>query len=43
MPALGHFMGTTSSAIFKGTSAYSSDFANVISRAVAIASLPVQI
>ncbi len=36
-------MGTTSgtSAIFKGTSAYSSDFANVIGRAVAIAQLPV--
>jgi flagellar hook-associated protein 2 len=41
MPALEYFMGTTSSAIFKGTSAYSSDFANVISRAVAIATLPV--
>ncbi|HMC59604.1 MAG TPA: flagellar cap protein FliD N-terminal domain-containing protein, partial [Candidatus Solibacter sp.] len=41
MPALEYFMGTTSSAIFKGTSAYSTDFANVISRAVAIASLPI--
>jgi flagellar hook-associated protein 2 len=43
MPALEYFMGTTSStsAIFKGTSAYSSDFSNVISRAVAIATLPV--
>jgi flagellar hook-associated protein 2 len=43
MPALEYFMGTTStSALFKGTSTYSTDFANVISRAVAIASLPVQ-
>jgi flagellar hook-associated protein 2 len=33
-------MGTTSSAIFTGSSAYSTDFQNVISRAVAIASLP---
>lgn len=43
MPALEYFMGTTSgtSALFKGTSTFSSDFANVISRAVAIASLPV--
>jgi flagellar hook-associated protein 2 len=44
MPALEYFMATssTSSAIFKGSSAYSSDFSNLISRAVAIASLPVQ-
>jgi flagellar hook-associated protein 2 len=42
MPAQGYFMGTTSSAIFKGSSSYSSDFANVITRAVAIASLPIQ-
>ena len=41
MPALEYFMGTTTSALFKGTSSYSSDFANVISRAVAIASLPI--
>src|ERR1019366_9603848 len=43
MPALEYFMGTTSApgALFKGTSTFSSDFANVISRAVAIASLPV--
>jgi len=36
-------MGTTSSssAIFTGSSAYSSDFQNVINRAVAIASLPI--
>ena len=43
MPALEYFMGTTSSAIFKGASAFSSDFANVISRAVAIAGLPIQV
>ena len=44
MPALEYFMGTTSStsALFKGTSTYSTDFSNVISRAVAIASLPIQ-
>ncbi|MCX6631914.1 MAG: hypothetical protein NTW28_30265, partial [Candidatus Solibacter sp.] len=36
-------MGTTSSAVFKGASAFSSDFANVISRAVAIAGLPIQV
>jgi flagellar hook-associated protein 2 len=42
MPALEYFMGTTSSAIFKGSSTYSTDFANVITRAVAIASLPIQ-
>jgi flagellar hook-associated protein 2 len=43
MPALEYFMGTTSTtpAAFTGTSAYSTDFANVISRAVAIASLPI--
>lgn len=35
-------MGTTTSTLFKGSSAYSSDFANVISRSVAIASLPIQ-
>jgi flagellar hook-associated protein 2 len=37
------FMGTTSTtpAVFTGTSAYSTDFANVISRAVAIADLPI--
>lgn len=34
-------MGTTSSAIFTGSSAYSTDFQNVITRAVAIASLPI--
>ena len=36
-------MSTTSTtpAVFTGTSAYSTDFANVISRAVAIASLPI--
>ncbi|HWB86809.1 MAG TPA: flagellar filament capping protein FliD [Bryobacteraceae bacterium] len=34
-------MGTTSSTIFTGTSAYSQDFQNVIDRAVAIASLPI--
>jgi len=34
-------MGTTSSAIFNGTSTYSQDFQNVISRATAIASLPI--
>jgi flagellar hook-associated protein 2 len=33
-------VGTTSSAIFTGSSAYSTDFQNVIDRAVAIASLP---
>jgi flagellar capping protein FliD len=45
MPALDYFMGTTSgtSALFKGTSTFSSDFANVISRAVAIASLPINL
>ncbi len=36
-------MGTTSSAVFKGASAFSSDFSNVISRAVAIAGLPIQV
>jgi flagellar hook-associated protein 2 len=43
MPALEYFMGTTSTtpALFKGTSTYSADFSNVISRAVAIASLPI--
>jgi flagellar capping protein FliD len=43
MPALEYFMGTTSTTptSFKGSSSYSSDFANVISRAVAIASLPI--
>jgi len=43
MPALEYFMASTSgtSALFKGTSTYSADFANVISRSVAIASLPV--
>jgi flagellar hook-associated protein 2 len=43
MPASEYFMGTTSSttAVFTGTSAYSTDFANVVSRAVAIASLPI--
>jgi flagellar hook-associated protein 2 len=43
MPAPEYFMGTTSttSALFKGTSSYSTDFNNVISRAVAIASLPI--
>ena len=36
-------MGTTSStSIFTGSSAYSQDFQNVINRAVAIASLPIQ-
>src|SRR4051794_25120872 len=35
-------MATSSSAIFKGSSAYSSDFANLITRAVSIASLPMQ-
>lgn len=34
-------MGTTSSTYFTGTSAYSTDFSNVISRAVAIAQLPI--
>jgi len=34
-------MGTTSSAIFSGNSRYSSDFQAVISRATAIASLPI--
>ena len=32
---------STTSALFKGSSTYSSDFANVISRAVAIATLPI--
>src|ERR1039458_7298372 len=43
MPALRDFMSTTSTtpAAFTGTSAYSTDFANVIARAVAIASLPI--
>src|ERR1039458_505118 len=43
MPALRYSMSTTSTtpAVFTGTSAYSTDFANVISRAVAIASLPI--
>jgi flagellar hook-associated protein 2 len=43
MPALEYFMGTTSTtpAAFTGNSAYSTDFANVISRAVAIAQLPI--
>ena len=43
MPALRYFMSTTSTtpAAFTGTSAYSADFANVIARAVAIASLPI--
>src|ERR1035437_7265622 len=43
MPALRYFMATTSStnALFMGTSTYSADFANVIGRAVAIATLPV--
>ena len=43
MPALRYFMSTTSTtpAAFTGTSAYSTDFANVISRAVAIADLPI--
>src|SRR5450759_4060343 len=42
MPALEYFMATSStSALFKGSSTYSSDFANVISRAVAIATLPI--
>ena len=43
MPALRYFMSTTSTtpAAFTGTSAYSTDFANVIARAVAIASLPI--
>jgi flagellar hook-associated protein 2 len=36
-------MGTTSNAIFTGSSAYSSDFQNLISRATAIASLPVNL
>jgi len=35
-------MGTTSSAIFTGSSQFSSDFQQVISRAVSIASLPMQ-
>jgi flagellar hook-associated protein 2 len=34
-------MGTTSAPIFNGTSTYSQDFQNVISRATAIASLPI--
>ena len=34
-------MSTTSTTYFTGTSAYSTDFANVISRAVAIATLPI--
>lgn len=34
-------MSSTSSTYFTGTSAYSSDFSNVISRAVAIATLPI--
>jgi flagellar capping protein FliD len=43
MPALEYFMGTASTtpAAFTGNSAYSTDFANVISRAVAIATLPI--
>src|ERR1022692_2972085 len=43
MPAPRDFMSTTSTtpAAFTGTSAYSTDFANVISRAVAIADLPI--
>lgn len=36
-------MGTVSSSVFKGASAFSTDFANVINRAVAIASLPIQV
>jgi flagellar hook-associated protein 2 len=36
-------MGTVSSSVFKGASAFSSDFAAVISRAVAIAGLPIQV
>lgn len=34
-------MGTTSSGIFTGSSAYSQDFQNLITRAVSIASLPI--
>ena len=43
MPALEYFMATTSgtSSLFNGTSTYSADFANVIGRAVAIATLPI--
>lgn len=36
-------MGSISNAVFKGASAFSSDFANVINRAVAIAGLPIQV
>lgn len=35
-------MGTSSAAIFTGSSAYSQDFQNLISRATAIASLPIK-
>ena len=43
MPALEYFMASISNSVFKGTSAFSSDFANVISRAVTIAGLPIQV
>ncbi len=43
MPALEYFMGSISNSVFKGASAFSSDFANVINRAVAIAALPIQV
>ena len=36
-------MATSSSAVFTGSSTYSSDFGSVIDRAVAIASLPIQL
>src|SRR5208283_2953424 len=43
MPAQEFLMGTTSTAptYFTGTSAYSTDFNNVVARAVAIAQLPI--
>src|SRR5215831_16837633 len=37
----GAFMGTTSSAIFTGSSKFSTDFQNTITRAVGLASLPI--
>jgi flagellar capping protein FliD len=45
MPALEYFMGTTSAnpTYFTGTSSYSSDFNNVVARAVAIAKLPISL
>jgi len=36
-------IGTSSTAIFNGTSRYAQDFANVVSRANAIASLPIKL